>query len=1310
MKILLTALLLCALCSAYAQHENDLWFQGGGKSGVRFDHGLKQFKPYSVHEPLGGEGCGVATDPASGDLLFYTDGNTIYHNGHGVMPGGSNLGGDASSAQAVAIVPVPGGCGTYYVFSNSKGGTPAKGELFYSLVDMNQNGGLGEVTFIKQKLRDNVLEGMIAIQKPNSRDFWLVGSDGNPGATFYAFEISTAGISPIPVTSDVGPGDYRYCLSYSEKAKKIAACYPSGFVRTFDFNTVSGQLSKEEVVEANFPSAYGCEWSPDGTKLYYSNWNNGPGIRQYDFLNKQMTPILSNALGKEGGGLKLGPDNKIYFISDQASPYLSCIKDPDQAGAACGFQANCVSTGDDIRGLNLPVTLIPAWSPPGCSRPAWQAFINSINNYREPNEVLCQVIKGGQAYIEPALSANPYYWSQFVATLPQPARISDQFSIECRVRNRKTSGGISAFDIGVWLSDGNKSARMYFMGDPAAVAYANIGFGEQVKDSLPELITDFEQWQTLRLEVQPGILQAYLNNVLRYSFTYKGSLCKLSQFGVSFKGSGELDWVKLRDQGALIYQENFDAPTEFACLQTTLAEDYYINHYAAVQMICGNRLTVSNPAAFQPGDQVLLIQMAGAAAEVSETSDCGKVVSYGKAGNYEMNIVDKVVGNSIYLKNRLLREYDVTGKVQLVFVPDVGDATLGCISCPAWDGSTGGVLAFTGGDIILQGDLDVSGKGFQGGVFYDEFSVHFNTTSFNFEGNSTNNPAAFKGQGIAAWLDLAARGKGNRANAGGGGNEHNNGGGGGGNGGSGGLGGIYEGNTYTGGGGMGGRALQYDQMTNRIFMGGGGGAGHSNNGRGSRGGNGGGIIIASVHSIQSDGSPLRANGEDAPTYETWRQIPLGTGDGGGGGGGGGTILLDITGPVSANLLLEAKGGQGSSVEHRHGHGGGGGGGVVWVSAWPGGNAALSSGDPGIGTDGQHNGATAGTNGRLLTGLSIPRSYKSYDYLDFDSIQFTPDCQGTAQLKLLATGGETPWEYSITGGSSWGSAPVFGPLAAGKYSLAVRDACHETKEQIVEAETYLPLQAVLAYVRDRRCDSLSIIALEAKGGKEPLQFQLDGVWQNSPWFTDLAGGTTYTVRVRDGLGCTRTIEVPVADLSEQVQVTARPDTTVVHGAMVQMSGNASTTYPGAYTFQWSPAYGLSDPHIVQTKCSPEITTTYTLLATDPYGCTGEASTLIAVKDLWVYVPNAFCPECAGFNNYFTAMSADGVRLIKWLRVFDRWGNQVFEATNFQPGDEQSAWRGDFRGHSQPRGVYVWQLELEVIDGRLEYYQGDVTLLR
>ncbi len=231
-KITACIMLVASACNGlHAQYENDVWFFGGGSAGMAYSHLLNKFQAYSVHEPLGAEGCAVATDPTTGDMMFYTDGNTVYNRDHKVMPGGNNLGGHWSSSQAVAITPVPGKCGQYYIFSNSSAAIPGNiGELFYSIVDMAANSGDGAVIKSKHLLRSDIWEGMIIIPKPNSNDYWLVGSDHNPGYTFYVYSVTATGILVLNCSMKGWANTGIACRSVRQQAnsphltRQLAAC------------------------------------------------------------------------------------------------------------------------------------------------------------------------------------------------------------------------------------------------------------------------------------------------------------------------------------------------------------------------------------------------------------------------------------------------------------------------------------------------------------------------------------------------------------------------------------------------------------------------------------------------------------------------------------------------------------------------------------------------------------------------------------------------------------------------------------------------------------------------------------------------------------------------------------------------------------------------------------------------------------------------------------------------------------------------------------------------------------------------------
>jgi hypothetical protein len=167
----------------------------------------------------------------------------------------------------------------------------------------------------------------------------------------------------------------------------------------------------------------------------------------------------------------------------------------------------------------------------------------------------------------------------------------------------------------------------------------------------------------------------------------------------------------------------------------------------------------------------------------------------------------------------------------------------------------------------------------------------------------------------------------------------------------------------------------YSNSNNKIFLGGGGGAGHQNDGVGTGGVSGGGIILIRCTNLTGNNYSIISNGTD--------NTAIAGNDGQGGGGAGGTILIDAC--SSSSLAISAKGGFGGIDNYvgaschgkGGGGGGGGGGGIIWTSSPLIYSSVLTGGLPGIFTSGSSpcfntsNGATAGQAGSILTGLIIP---------------------------------------------------------------------------------------------------------------------------------------------------------------------------------------------------------------------------------------------------------------------------------------------------------------------------------------------------
>lgn len=94
---------------------------------------------------------------------------------------------------------------------------------------------------------------------------------------------------------------------------------------------------------------------------------------------------------------------------------------------------------------------------------------------------------------------------------------------------------------------------------------------------------------------------------------------------------------------------------------------------------------------------------------------------------------------------------------------------------------------------------------------------------------------------------------------------------------------------------------------------------------------------------------------------------------------------------------------------------------------------------------------------------------------------------------------------------------------------------------------------------------------------------------------------------------------------------------------------------------------------------------------------------------VFIPNAFSPNNDGYNDFFTIYAENDVINIQTFQIFDRWGQQLFEAKNVSPNDDSLRWNGKFKGKTLKPQVLVWWTRIEFRDGSIKTLSGDVSLL-
>ncbi|MEP7196482.1 MAG: gliding motility-associated C-terminal domain-containing protein [Saprospiraceae bacterium] len=331
-----------------AQKEANNWYFSEN-AGINFS----TIPPSSINlSQLNTADNSSAISDANGQILFYTDGITVYNKLNQVMPNGFNLAGNQSGGQATLIIPIPKS-NKFIVFSVPDVGNKS---LYYSIVNMGLNNQKGDVELKNQKLFDKSTEKIAGIYNCSNDYYWVITHQYETDL-FYVYKIDKNGLNRVPVISSVGlvhiggpSNDVNNSagqLSISKDGKHIAsALYYSGEIELFDFDVSTGKISNPKLIP-NYSRAWGVEFSGDGSKLYISQWTQ-TNITQFDLNSNNINTIISSAItigncsgsgGYYSGYLQRGPNDKIY-IAQWDSDFLSYIDKPNELGSLCNFRLN----------------------------------------------------------------------------------------------------------------------------------------------------------------------------------------------------------------------------------------------------------------------------------------------------------------------------------------------------------------------------------------------------------------------------------------------------------------------------------------------------------------------------------------------------------------------------------------------------------------------------------------------------------------------------------------------------------------------------------------------------------------------------------------------------------------------------------------------------------------------------------------------------------------------------------------------------------------------------------------------------------
>ncbi len=414
--LILTFSLVCLF--VHGQGRNSIWCFGDS-AGIDFRNTLN---PIAFTSSMNSKGTCSTISDSLGNLLFYCgspdiagfwNGNTklgvVYNSNHEKMLNGDSLVCDVWYHEMV-IVPNPTNTNQYFIFHIDDANLFG---LYYSIVDMSLDSGLGEV-ISKNNLLSNDKAGdyLQALKHGNGKDWWVIFRSAPPANNyFYVYSINSFGVQLDHVDS-VGPlsasdgGDLRF----NSNGSKFAFCNWNGLLAVYHFDRCNGQITLDQTIHQEFsvgtsPYFFDCCFSPNDSMLYvscapYYSTNDTTQIYIYQF-RLWMANVYASKLvvwnvpyPNFPGAVRLAPDNKIYISSTSLGyPYdstnyfmenmnLTVINQPNRVGAlACDVQPYSFYLGGKRTYLGLPN------NPNYDLGPLTGSLCDTINTVIEPAEI-----------------------------------------------------------------------------------------------------------------------------------------------------------------------------------------------------------------------------------------------------------------------------------------------------------------------------------------------------------------------------------------------------------------------------------------------------------------------------------------------------------------------------------------------------------------------------------------------------------------------------------------------------------------------------------------------------------------------------------------------------------------------------------------------------------------------------------------------------------------------------------------------------------------------------------------------------------
>ncbi|WP_299002810.1 T9SS type B sorting domain-containing protein [uncultured Tenacibaculum sp.] len=388
MNKLIFIILFFSSLFCFSQREADNWYFGD-KAAMQFNSG---FLNVLNNSRMTTETGSSSISNNQGELLFYTNGQTIWNKEHQIMENGDDLAGEPELIQPAIIIPKPNNNNIYYIFSTRKTKTNAPlmfPGIYYSEVEISSTYPLGKVVRKNVRLENSTATRITAVHHKNGKDVWVItyGSDsyGGPDNVFFAFNVTENGIK-LPVKSRLNEIDPIFKtgeMKASPDGSKVALSTNTK-IYIYNFDNTTGTLSRFKYLNLllNFTegySSYGLAFSPNSKFLYYpslfSSSKRSYTIMQMDLDDPREdhigVPVFKTGPTRASASAQLASDGKIYIaqikkknLFDENGYYtgfeiypiktLGVINQPDKLGEASDYEHDAINLENGLSYYGLP--------------------------------------------------------------------------------------------------------------------------------------------------------------------------------------------------------------------------------------------------------------------------------------------------------------------------------------------------------------------------------------------------------------------------------------------------------------------------------------------------------------------------------------------------------------------------------------------------------------------------------------------------------------------------------------------------------------------------------------------------------------------------------------------------------------------------------------------------------------------------------------------------------------------------------------------------------------------------------------------